>query len=200
MKKYIPEILLYSRLLLAIVIIVCIFINPPNSRIIVLVLMYTGIITDIFDGIIARNLNRYYRNFRVLDTLFDLLFYLSVFGFIIVRNPQDFLQNSYLICGILSLELLMYMVSILRFGKLPSPHALLSKFWGLYLVTEFSLLILGIKGSHFTIALAIGIFVHFDRLLIYLLLRKWEHDIPSSWHALRLRQGKPIRRMGLFNG
>ncbi|MEI6021437.1 MAG: CDP-alcohol phosphatidyltransferase family protein, partial [Bacteroidota bacterium] len=65
---------------------------------------------------------------------------------------------------------------------------------------EFSLLILGINGIHFKIALIIGAFVHIDRLLIYLLLKKWDHDIPSTFHAYQLSRGKNIRRNKLFNG
>ncbi len=95
---------------------------------------------------------------------------------------------------------MMYLVSLARFGKLPSPHAILSKFWGIYLVVEFSLLILGVNGSHFMFALYIGIFVHLDRVLIYILLREWDHDIPSSYHALLIRNGKSIHRNKLFNG
>ncbi len=94
----------------------------------------------------------------------------------------------------------MYLISLARFGKLPSPHAIMSKFWGIYIVIEFTLLLIGIKGDHFTIALCIGILVHFDRVLIYSLLRQWDHDIPSAYHALILRQGIPIKRRKIFNG
>lgn len=162
--------------------------------------MYVGVIADIFDGIIARKLNISSRNFRVLDTLFDLLFYMSIFSFILCANPQSIRDNILLICCILSIEFIMYLVSLFRFSKLPSPHAILSKFWGLYIVVEFSLLILGVIGSHFRIALVFGIVVHLDRLLIYLLIKKWDHDIPSSYHALLLRKGKTINRMKIFNG
>ncbi len=172
----------------------------PNSKWVVLVLLYAGVLADVFDGIIARRLNISTENFRLLDTLFDLLFYLAVFLFIFSTNSQEIERNVSLILGVLSLEFLMYALSLFRFNKLPSPHAILSKFWGLYLVVEFTLLILGIGGNHFTIALAIGMFIHFDRILIYALLKKWDHDIPSSYHALLLRNGKPIKRSKLFNG
>jgi CDP-diacylglycerol--glycerol-3-phosphate 3-phosphatidyltransferase len=44
-----------------------------------------------------------------------------------------------------------------------------------------------------------GIAADLDVILIMLLLPRWEHDIASAWHALRLRRGLPIRRGGLFN-
>lgn len=163
-------------------------------------MLYTGVLTDIFDGIIARRLNVSTENFRLLDTIFDLVFYLAILLFIFSCNSQEILSNLELITGILILEALMYLTSLIRFKKPPSPHAILSKFWGLYLVVEFTLLILEVKGNHFTIALIIGLFVHSDRLLIYVILKNWEHDIPSSYHALLLRNGKPIKRNKLFNG
>ncbi len=102
--------------------------------------------------------------------------------------------------SIFSLEAFMYATCLFRFNKLPSPHAILSKFWGIYLVIEFTLLILGIKGSHFTIALILGLIAHADRVLIYMFLKEWDHDIPSFYHAIQLRMGRPIQRKKIFNG
>jgi CDP-diacylglycerol--glycerol-3-phosphate 3-phosphatidyltransferase len=162
--------------------------------------MYTGIITDIFDGIIARKLNVSTEKFRLLDTIFDLIFYFSILFFISKINPFALSKNLLLIVIILILESLMYIISLTRFRKLPSPHAILSKFWGLYLIIEFSLLIIGVSGYHFTIALLVGTIVHIDRVLIYICLRQWDHDIPSCYHAIQLRQGKTISRKKIFNG
>ena len=162
--------------------------------------MYLGILADVFDGIIARKLNISTENFRLLDTIFDLLFYLSILIFILSINRQAITDNLQLILIILTLEGFMYFISLARFGKLPSPHAIMSKFWGIYIVIEFTLLILGVKGNHFTIALLIGILVHADRVLIYCFLRNWDHDIPTSYHALLLRRGMSIKRNKMFNG
>jgi CDP-diacylglycerol--glycerol-3-phosphate 3-phosphatidyltransferase len=171
-----------------------------SKKSIVLILMYAGIISDIFDGIIARRLNISTKNFRQLDTIFDLIFYFSILFFIISINLQSILDTIVLIGFILTLEALMYIISLTRFRKLPSPHAILSKLWGIYIVVEFSLLIIGISGYHFKIALVFGLIAHIDRVLIYILLRHWDHDIPSSYHAYMLRQGKQILRNKLFNG
>lgn len=200
MKNKIPKLLLYSRLFFALLIITITLYPLINSKIIILIIMYLGILTDIFDGIIARKLNISTENFRVLDTVFDLLFYFSILFFIISINQNVFFDNKIVIIIILVLEFLMYIISLLRFGKLPSPHAILSKFWGLYIIIEFSLILCQVKGTHFFIALIIGVFVHLDRVLIYILLKNWEHDVPSSYHALMIRQGRNIKRIKLFNG
>lgn len=200
MKNKIPNILLYSRFLLTVIIITITFYPLFNSKVIVLSLMYLGLLSDVFDGIIARKLNVSSEKFRVIDTVFDLLFYFSILVYVFSINSRVFLENKIFILIILSLEALMYFISLIRFGKLPSPHAILSKFWGLYIIIEFTLLIFQVPGHHFLISLIIGIFVHLDRVLIYILLRNWEHDIPSSYHALQIRKGEKIKRIKLFNG
>lgn len=163
-------------------------------------LLYVGILSDIFDGIIARKLNISTQRLRLLDTVVDLVFYISLLLYIMQRSPSIWSNNRVLIIAILALEGAMYIISLFRFNKFPSPHAILSKFWGIYLVIEFTLLLLGVPGSHFQIALYFGLGTHIDRVLIYSLIRTWDHDIPSSYHAFLLRQGKPIERRKLFNG
>lgn len=200
LKRQIPKVLLYSRLAFFFIIVALAILKSDYAKELVLILMYIGIFADIFDGIVARKLNISTENFRLLDTVFDLLFYLSILFFILRINYEAIAGNLNLIFFILTLEGLMYFISLARFGKLPSPHAIMSKFWGIYIVIEFTLLILGVKGNHFTIALLIGILVHADRVLIYCLLRKWDHDIPTAYHALLLRKGMPIKRNKMFNG
>ena len=200
MISKLPNILLYSRLLLAFIILYSAIFLPDNAKIIVLILMYVGVLTDIFDGIIARKYNISTEKLRVRDTIIDLLFYLSILFFVLNYNPHFIYDNKFLLIIILFLEFLMYSVSLLRFKKVPSPHAILSKFWGIYIIIEMTLILLNVPGIHFTIALMIGIIVHLDRLMIYILLKKWEHDIPTCIQAYKLRKGKEIKKMKLFNG
>ena len=196
----IPKILLYCRLVIAVVIFFLALLGFTHLNKLVFGLMITGVLSDIFDGIIARNQQKSTQKLRILDTIFDLFFYLSVFYYVAKTNPQIIFDNPLIIAFLLGLELLMYLTSLIKFKKLPSPHAILSKFWGLYLIIEFSLILWGISGNHFKIALFIGLIPHLDRVLIYLFLRKWSNDIPSSYHAYLLRKGIPIKRYKLFNG
>ena len=200
MLYQLPKILLYSRIILSILVVSLSIFSVNNAALFVLIILYTGIISDIFDGIIARRLNISTTDFRVHDTIIDLLFYTSLFYFVFTANPVIILSNILQIMIILSLELCMYIISLVRFKKLPSPHAILSKCWGVYMVIELSLIILEVQGNHFTIALYFGILVHLERVLIYITLRNWEHDIPTLIHAYKIRQGKKIKRAKIFNG
>ena len=200
MKSRLPLVLTISRLLFSFIIIIIAFFPFHSAPYVVIGLIYSGIITDILDGILARNLQVSTTFLRRLDTIIDLFFYFSCLYFIYCFNPAPFRENFILIFTILLLEFFMYSSSLLRFSKAPSPHAILSKLWGLYLVIEFTLLLLKVPGYHFTIALVVGILAHTDRLLIYLLLPSWDHDIPSFYHAWLIKQGHSIRRRKLFNG
>jgi CDP-diacylglycerol--glycerol-3-phosphate 3-phosphatidyltransferase len=198
MRHALPGILLYSRLAMAFIIM---FVSPApeQNTTMVIVLMYAGILSDVFDGILARKLQAANDTFRIMDTVIDLVFYLSIVFFISKVSPASLSENLVPVCAIFTLEFLMYTVSLIRFRQLPSPHALLSKLWGIVLVVEFTLLLLDVKGIHFQLALMFGLIAHADRLLIYCLLKTWNRDIPSSYHAFLLRQGKPIIRWKLFN-
>ncbi|MGZ4054553.1 MAG: CDP-alcohol phosphatidyltransferase family protein [Bacteroidia bacterium] len=200
MKQKIPLILLCSRLVFAFIVIALTLFHQEWIKYLVIVLMYAGLLSDILDGIIARRLNISTEQFRQLDTIIDLTFYMSLLFYIFYQNTNYFFENSYLIVGILVLEVLMYLISWFRFRKFPSPHAILSKFWGLYLFIEFTLILLGVEGWHFRIALCFGLVAHIDRVLIYSILGKWEHDIPSCYHAYLLRRGVSIKKNKLFNG
>ncbi len=200
MKIYIPKILLYSRLVFAIIVLALTFSERTHASIVVILLMYLGILSDVFDGIIARKFNISTINLRVEDTVIDLFFYISILGYVATTNPQSIIANIVLLVMVFSLEFLMYSICLIRFKRFPSPHAVLSKFWGIYIIVELTLLLLRVEGSHFRIALLIGLLVHLDRVLIYVLLKKWDHDIPSSFHANKLRQGIAIKRHKLFNG
>jgi|GEM_PF-359383 len=198
--QYLPRLLLYSRPVLILIILTLTFIDYANSNKIVLIIMYIGIISDIFDGILARKLNISTTTFRLHDTIFDLFFYFSILFYINSINQLIIRHNIYLIGSIIGLESILYMISLTRFHKFPSPHAILSKFWGIYLIIEFTLLIIGVPGLHFRICLIIGLFVHIDRVLIYSIIKNWDHDIPSFYHAIKLRNGKTIFRGKIFNG
>ncbi len=198
MIRYIPFALIYLRVLISVFILFLAKYETFNPFLLIC-LMYIGIFSDILDGIVARKHNVSTVRLRVLDTIVDLFFYGALFLTVFQMFPNQMESNYLLILTILCLEFGMYLISIIKFKKLPSPHAILSKFWGIYLTVELTLLFLNIPGSHFFIALCIGIFIHFERFLIYAVIVEWDHDIPSLIHAFKLRKGQRIKRNTLFN-
>ena len=89
----------------------------------------------------------------------------------------------------------------MKFRKETCTHALLSKLWGITLLVAFvSMIGFGHAGIPFFLAVFFGIVGHIDVYLIIYFLPKWTHNVPSSYHAYLIREGKSIKRHKLFNG
>ena len=198
--KAIPYILIALRFILAPVLLSLSYFIGEKSRLIILVLMYLGLITDIFDGIIARKAGVSSEKLRRLDSQTDLVFWLSL-GFAAYFLNTDLIENEWK--GILLLfvmEMLCYIISWIKFGKETCTHAFLSKMWGLSLLIAFTYLI-GFQqaGWAFSVMVALGLISHIDVILIILILPKWQYDVQSSYHAWKIRKGKPTKKTVLFN-
>jgi len=200
MKKYIPISLIVFRLILAPTILLLVYYLRDKSRILVLILMYLGLISDILDGIIARRLHVSSSNLRRFDSQTDMIFWLSIGISTWILYPNLIQCNLISISIILILEVLCYIISIIKFRKETCTHAFLSKMWGLTLLVAFtSLLGFNHAGFPFILAIILGVISHIDRILITLILPSWTHDIPSFYHAYLIRKGLNFKRNSLFN-
>lgn len=200
MKK-VPFLLIAIRLLLGFVMILIANSNFIYARLILVLLMIFGLLTDIFDGIIARKVGVSSEKLRRMDSQVDLIFWLCVGWCAWLLNPEIILDHKYAIVSIFIMEGLTYVFSILKFGKETCTHALLSKLWGITLLIAFvSMIGFGHAGIPFFLAVFFGITGHIDVYLIIYFLPKWTHDVPSSYHAYLIRTGKTIKRHKWFNG
>lgn len=198
--KTIPYLLIATRFLFAPVIFALAYFNGQESRFIILSLMFIGLLTDIFDGIIARKVGVSSEKLRRLDSQVDLVFWLSI-GFAAYYLNSDLIISEWKsILMILIMEALCYIISWIKFGKETCTHAWLSKLWGLSLMLAFCYLI-GFQqtGWAFNLTVILGLISHLDVILIILILPKWQYDIPSSFHAWKIRQGKQRKKSVFLN-
>ncbi|SEC83758.1 CDP-diacylglycerol--glycerol-3-phosphate 3-phosphatidyltransferase [Tenacibaculum sp. MAR_2009_124] len=196
----IPVSLILFRFILSPIIILLAILLKEKSNLIIITLMYLGLVSDILDGIIARKQGVSTEKLRRLDSQTDMIFWLSIGFSSYILYPELIRDNSYAIWAILVMEAMCYVISFLKFGKETCTHAFLSKIWGLTLLIAFTSLI-GFQqaGFPFYLAIVIGLIAHIDVILIILILPKWTHDIPSSYHAYLLRKGKKITKHKLLN-
>ena len=200
MKK-LPHLLIAFRLVLGPVMIGITYILTEAGRPLLVMLLLLGLLSDIFDGIIARYHQVSTATLRRMDSQTDLVFWLCAGWCTWMLDPEIISANCYLIILMLLMESLTYVLSIAKFGKETCTHALLSKLWGLSLFVGFTSLIgFGYGGLPLKLAFTLGIISHIDIYLIIIFLPKWTHDVPSAWHAWQIRQGREIRRRRLFNG
>jgi phosphatidylglycerophosphate synthase len=199
--KNIPILLIVFRLVLGPVMIGIAYSYGTNARIALMLMLLAGILSDIFDGIVARQQGISTATLRRMDSQTDLVFWLCAGWCAWLLSPHIIIAHKYAIITLFVMEGLTYLFSFIKFGKETCTHALLSKLWGIMLFAAFTS-ILGFDYAGVPLALAIifGVISHLDVYLIILFLPRWTHDVPSAWHAWQIRQGKSIKKHKLFNG
>ena len=196
-----PYLLIAFRFLLAPTILIFSYYTEESiARLWIIVFIILGLLSDVFDGIIARQMGISTVKMRRMDSQTDLVFWLSIGIACYHLNPELIKTYRYEVIAIFIMEGLCYTISFLKFGKETCTHAFLSKLWGLYLLTAFiSLIGFGHGGFPLQLAICWGLFSQLDVILILLLLPKWQNDIPSAYHAYLIRRGKNFKKSKWLN-
>lgn len=147
-----------------------------------------GLLSDIFDGKVARRLGVATAKLRRLDSAVDTVFYSSAALCVYLLHEEFILKNLGLLIVLLALEILRYLFDWYKFRKEASYHMWSAKFWGLILFAcFFGILVSDSENQIFTTALWVGIISDLEGLLISIILPNWQCDVPTFWHALKLR-------------
>jgi CDP-diacylglycerol--glycerol-3-phosphate 3-phosphatidyltransferase len=199
--KKLPLTLIYSRLVIGAVIIL-ISIKPVyHFRIYITLLFAIGLFTDIFDGIIARQLKVSTVKLRRLDSTIDQVFFVAVTISTYLLCPEFYSTNALRLILLLSAEGLAYLICFIKFKKEIATHSIGAKIWTLLLFGTLIQIIWQCEsGIWFSLCFWVGLITRIEIISIILVLKGWASDIPSLYHAIKLRQGKLIRRHKLFNG
>jgi len=198
--KNIPFLLIYSRIFIGITIGILAITQLENHAEWIVGLMTFGLITDIFDGIIARHLNISSEKLRIWDSNVDQFFWLIIVASIFYLNSSFLKAHFFWIAMILLLELLCYIVSYLKFRRSIATHSILAKFWTLSLLGFLIDLTLHSTSSlAFTICIVLGVISRVEIILIILKLKKWATDVPSIFVVSKINRGIPFKKSKLFN-
>jgi CDP-diacylglycerol--glycerol-3-phosphate 3-phosphatidyltransferase len=198
-KKAIPFSLVIFRLLLAPVMLVY-ALQTHQSGWFLVSCLWAGMISDIFDGIIARNLGVATNSLRKWDANVDIVFWLAAGVSIWILNGQLLKDHGWFIVVLFVLEPVSDIINLVKFRKSGCAHNWLSKTWGVILLFTFTFLLAGMQPLWlFRICLVTGLLSQIDRIIISSLLPGPECDIPSCYHAWLRRKGKTFRRYKLFN-
>lgn len=200
-KTQIPKLLIYSRLIIGLTIILLSCIHIDNYKAIAITLLTLGLLTDIFDGIIARQLGISTQKLRRQDSTVDQIFFISVAIATYIQCPGFFITNTVKLVILLGVEALTYIICFLKFKKEIATHSIGAKVWTLLL---FATLIDVILQCHsiilFNICFWVGVITRLEIIAIILILKKWTTDVPSFYQSIKLRQNKEIKRHKMFNG
>lgn len=178
--KRLPFILVYSRFVMAILIGIITWINMESAPVMIVGLMTTGLLTDIFDGIIARRLGVATEKLRVWDSNVDQFFWIVILFSVFILHASFFMENYLVIMAIVVLEAVAYMISFLKFNRPIATHSYMAKIWTLTLFAFLVDLTLHAKSNLlFWICAIMGIVSRVEIILIIALLKKWAPDVPS---------------------
>ena len=193
--------LIIARFFIGVIIVILTCIEVEHNETIVISLLAIGLLTDVFDGIIARRLNVSTQSLRRWDSTVDQLFFISVIAATYLKYPEFYEVHWVKIALLVGIELLTYVVSFLKFKKEIATHSIGAKIWTLFLfATLVDVIIGGNSTVLFELFFWIGMLTRLEIISIILILKTWTNDVPTFVHALKLRKGKSIKRNNLFNG
>ncbi len=175
-------------------------ITIENFQAITVVLLSIGLLTDIFDGIIARHLQISTQKLRRMDSTVDQIFFISVGLAAYIQCPEFFKTNASKIIILAGSEALIYLVSFLRFRKEVATHSIGAKIWTLVLFGTLVQVILQCQSVIlFNLCFWVGLLTRAEIIAILFILKTWTNDVPSVFHSIQLRKGKTIKKNKLFN-
>lgn len=147
-----------------------------------------ALLSDIFDGVLARRWHVDSENLRRWDTRADTLFYACVLAVMLLSYPAAIERRWLLLAGVITAEVVQHVFAALRYGRHASYHSILSKIWGLLMASAtMALLGWGVDNWLLDLTFAWGILCNLQGLAMTLLLPTWHRDVPTLWHAWRLR-------------
>lgn len=152
-------------------------------------MVVTALVSDIFDGVLARRWGCDTAGVRLFDSMADTVFYLCVAVALWIGQPGVWRQSAGLLVPLLSLEALRFGLDFAKFGKPASYHSYLAKGWGLTMAAG----VVGVfwlrhSSPLLTFALVLGIACNLEGLAMSLILPVWRKDVKTLRVAWRLRR------------
>lgn len=156
-----------------------------------IICLITAFVTDYFDGVVARKLGVATPVVRRYDGAADIIFYLAAFTAVWLVYPDVVRQHWPGLALVAGLEIARVSFDLLKFHREASYHMWSAKAWNITLFAALvGLMGFGVAGWLFWLAIAVGILTNLEALAASLLLSTWTHDVPTVYHAYKIRQAK----------
>lgn len=147
-----------------------------------------AVLSDIFDGIIARRLKVSTVQLRQADSWADICLYLSVAISAWLAYPQVIINFRLPLLSVIAIQLILFAISLIKFQKFPSFHTYTAKAWGLTLLVAT----VGLFGFSYANTLWLPIIFcwinSLEEIAMTLILPIWQCDVLSIFHAVDLRK------------
>ena len=173
-------------------------------------LVVAALVSDIYDGVLARRWGCDTAGVRLFDSMADTVFYLCTAVALWVSQPQLWRSYGWLLAALLGLEALRFGFDFVKFGKPASYHTYLAKIWGLVMAIAVVWAFATRRGSWLVpVALAMGILCDLEGLAMSTVMPIWRKDVKTlaeawrirerfrQWMVRRVRSGRPAYSFGL---
>lgn len=161
----------------------------------VTVLLTAGLLTDVFDGVIARRTGTATSRLRLADSLADAGFYICTGAAGWMAAPGEILAVRVPLAIATGVQAAGISADLLLYGRPASFHAYSAKLWGFTIYCAAVALVAYHRGGVWLdAAIVMSVVSNLDALLIRIALPAWQHDVASALHALRLRRAADAAR------
>lgn len=161
--------------------------RPPDGA--VLAACIAAFWADYFDGALARRWGVASPALRKADSFSDTLFYLSLAYVTWRLHGAELRTHAFVLALCLGSLAAWTLLDAFRWRRFAGFHSWSAKLFGLGLFI-WTLLLYGggASGVALTTACLLGLVAHLEGIAISLLLRRDVTDVPTCWHALRMRR------------
>ena len=151
-------------------------------------LVFAALLSDIFDGVLARRWKTDTAALRLSDSLADTAFYLCVAAAIGLGMPAVWHECRSGVLVLLGCEALRFAFDFVKFGKPASYHSYVAKLWGLVLATA---VIVTFGTQHVSMwtsaAVVLGVISNAETMAMSVVLPLWRRDVKTLALAWKIR-------------
>lgn len=194
-----PWLLVAARAVAAVVLGFALAAGALSNRL-VLALVTVAFVSDYLDGAVARALGVVTRALRQADSAVDTIFYLVLAGATWSLHPDALRRHAWALAICMGTLGSWYLVDLVRWRAVAGFHAWSAKLFAAALgVWALMLYGFGVDGPWMVVACAAGTLSHVEGVATSLVLRQHATDVPTVFHALRLR-ARPVPWSPRANG
>jgi CDP-diacylglycerol--glycerol-3-phosphate 3-phosphatidyltransferase len=152
-------------------------------------LIVTALVSDIYDGVLARRWRCDTPGVRLFDSLADTFFYACVVAALWMGQPALWAVWRVPVLTLVALEAARIGFDMLKFGKPASYHSYLAKTWGLVLaIAVVTVFALGHATVLMVMTVALGVACNVEGFAMSLMLPEWRRDVKTPAVAWQMRR------------
>jgi CDP-diacylglycerol--glycerol-3-phosphate 3-phosphatidyltransferase len=187
-REWIPYSLIWLRLGLTVVFPPIFFLGGPGW--LAVAALAVGLVSDIFDGVLARRWGTVTPMLRRYDSNVDTIFYGTAGASAVAMNAAWLAPWRAGLFAMFALMIAQNVINGIKYGQQPAYHMWSGKSWSIVLVVALVSLFLAAPLAWAVDGVVVlGIFNSLEGIVATLVLPRPMTDVPTVFHAFRLARG-----------